>query len=139
MSVQLSTGIRNAQLDAIESTVGTAPILRLYSGSVPANVAASIGAATLLAEGTLPSDWMAAASSGAKAKSGTWTLTGQSGAGSGTASTFFRLWASDGTTDHIQGTVSGSGGGGDMTLDNNSIANAQTVTVSTFTLTAGGA
>jgi len=139
MSIQLSAAIRNSQLDAIESNAGTAAILRLYSGSVPANVAASIGAATLLAEGTLPSDWMAAASGGTKAKSGTWTLTGQSGAGSGTAATFFRIWASDGTTDHIQGTVSASGGGGDMTLDNNSIANAQTVTVSTFTLTAGGA
>lgn len=137
MALFYSDSIRNAQLDAVETTISTAPIMRIYSGSVPANESASLGAATLLAEGTLPSDWMAAASSGSKAKSGTWTLTGQSGAGSGTAGTFFRIFASDGTTPHIQGSVSATGGGGDLTLDNNSIANAQSVTISSFTLTAG--
>lgn len=137
MALFYSDSIRNAQLDAVETTISTAPIMRIYSGSVPANESASLGGATLLAEGTLPSDWMAAASSGSKAKNGTWTLTGQSGAGSGTAGTFFRIFASDGTTPHVQGSVSATGGGGDLTLDNNSIANAQSVTISSFTLTAG--
>lgn len=137
MTLRYSDAVRNAQLDALETAVGTAPILRIYSGSVPASAQASLGAATLLAEGTLPSDWMAAASSASKAKSGTWTLTGQSGAGTGTAGTFWRLYASDGTTSHLQGSVTASGGGGDLTLDNNSIANGQTVTVSSFTLAAG--
>ena len=39
----------------------------------------------------------------------------------------------------LQGTVTATGGGGDMTLDNTSIASAQTVTVSSFTLTDGNA
>lgn len=136
MALQYSETIRNAQLDTVETTISTAPVMRVYSGSVPANVAASVAGNTLLAEGTLPSDWLAAASSGSKAKSGTWTLTGQTGASTGTAGTFFRIYASDGTTPHVQGTVSATGGGGDLTFDNNSIADAQSVTISTFTLTA---
>lgn len=132
----LSDAIRNAELDAIESTIGTAPILRIYGGSVPASEAASLGAATLLAEGTLPSDWLAAASSGSKAKSGTWTLTGQSGAGAGTDATFGRIYNSDGTTSSVQCTVGETADSPEMTLDNKNIANAQTVTVSSFSFTA---
>lgn len=132
----LSDAIRNAELDAIETTISTAPILRLYSGSVPASEGASLGAAVLLAEGTLPSDWLAAASGGAKAKSGTWTLTGQSGAGVGTDATFGRIYASDGTTPHVQFTVGETADTPEMTLDNKNIANAQVVTVSSFSFTA---
>ncbi len=139
MTIKYSTAVRNAQLDALESTISTTPKLRIYSGSVPANVAASLSGTTLLAEGDLPSDWMAAASSGVKAKSGTWTVTGQSGASTGTVGTFFRVVASDGTTYHIQGTFSVTGGGGDMTADNANIANAQVITVSTFSITGGNA
>lgn len=141
MTISYSAAVKKARLDAVESTAGTAVLLRIYSGSAPATADASLSGNTLLAEGTLPSDWMAAAgnsgNTATKAKSGTWTLTGQSGASTGTAGTFFRIYDSGGTSCHVQGTVSGSGGGGDMTLDNNSIANAQTVTVSTFTLTGG--
>ena len=72
MAVQRSVTARNAALDAFETAVGTAPLLRIYSGSMPANAAAS-ATGTLLAEMTLPSDWLAAASSGSKSKSGTWT------------------------------------------------------------------
>ena len=49
----------------------------------------------------------------------------------------FRL--SQGGTCHIQGSVTDTDGGGDMTLDNPSIATGQRVTVTGFTLTAGGA
>lgn len=136
MALQYSTTVRNAQLDALETTVSTAPILRLYNGTKPANCAAALAGNTLLAEGTLPSDWMAAASGGSKAKNGSWSLTGQTGASTGTAATFFRLFASDGTTVHAQGTVTAAGGGGDITLDNNSIADAQAVTVNSFSITA---
>lgn len=135
--MQYSTTLRNAQLDALETHIGTAPILRVYAGSVPANVAASLGAATLLAEGTLPSDWLAAASSGSKAKNGTWTLTGQSGAGAGTDATFFRIYASDGTTPHIQGTAGEDDE--ELLFDNSNIADGQTVNVTAFSFSAGNA
>lgn len=135
MSLQLSVTVRNAELDTIESTISTAPILRIRSGSVPATCATA-DSGTVLAEMTLPSDWMAAASSGAKAKSGTWNDT--SANATGTAA-HFRIYDSSGTTCHMQGTVTASGGGGDLTLDSVSITSTQTVTITGFTLTCGNA
>ena len=135
MALQYSVTVRNAQLDAVETTVGTAPLLRIYSGSAPANCAAA-ASGTLLAEATLPSDWMAAANSGSKALSGTWQ--DASAAATGTAG-HWRLYDSGGTTCHAQGTVTATGGGGDMTLDNTSIASGQSVTITSFTITAGNA
>lgn len=129
MALQLSVTVRNARLDAIETAISTAPTLKIFTGSVPANCAAADSGTTLVTM-TLPSDWMAAASSGSKALSGTWSDT--SADNTGTAG-HFRIYA--GATCHIQGTVTATGGGGDMTLDNTSIASGQTVTVTTFTLT----
>ena len=135
MTVQLSVAVRNAMLDAIETVGDTSCILEIRTGSAPANCAAA-NAGTVLATLTLPSDWMAAASSGAKAKSGTWQDT--SADASGTAA-HFRIFKSDGTTCIMQGTVTATGGGGDLTLDNTSINSAQQVTITGFTLTAGNA
>lgn len=137
MALQYSVAVRNAQLDTVESTIGTAAVLKIYdlTAGAPADCAAAI-TGTVLATITLPSDWMNAASSGSKTKLGTWQ--DASADASGTAD-FFRLFASDGTTCGAQGTVTATGGGGDLTLDNTSIAAAQSVTVSTFTLSAGNA
>lgn len=134
MSLQLSVSARNARLDQIESTVGTAPLLRIFTGAVEANCAAA-DSGTKLLELTLPSDWMNAASSGSKTKLGTWSDVGLA---AGTAA-HFRIKDSAGTNCHIQGTVTATGGGGDMTLDNTSIAISQVVTVNSFTLTDGNA
>lgn len=136
MALQYSTSVRNAQLDAVETTVGTGAIVRLYdlTAGAPANCAASITATTLVTI-TCPSDWLNAASSASKTKTGTWSNTAS---GTGVAD-FFRLFASDGTTCHAQGTVTATGGGGDMTVDNTNIASGQTVTVDTFTLNRGNA
>lgn len=135
MALQLSTSVRNARLDAIETTTSTAAILEIRSGSAPADCATA-DSGTLLASMTLPSDWMAAASSGSKAKSGTWSDT--SANATGTAG-HFRVKDSGGTTCHIQGTVTATGGGGDLTLDSTSITSGQTVTITGFTMTDGNA
>ena len=135
MAIQLSTTVRNARLDAIEAAIGASAVLKIRSGSAPANVAAA-DSGTVLATLTLPSDWLAAASSGSKAKSGTWQ--DPSADASGTAA-HFRIYASDGTTPHIQGTVTVTGGGGDMTVDSVSFTAGQSFTISTFTLTDGNA
>ena len=135
MAVQLSTTVRNARLDAIETAIGTSAVLKIRTGAAPANCATA-DSGTVLATLSLPSDWMAAASSGSKAKSGTWEdLTADA---TGTAA-HWRLYASDGTTCHAQGTVTATGNGGDMTLDNTSISAGQAVTVTGFTLTDGNA
>lgn len=135
MAIQLSVAVRNARLDAFETTTGTSAILEIRTGAPPANCATA-DSGTLLASCTLPSDWMAAASSGSKSKSGTWEDT--SANNTGTAA-HFRIKDSGGTTCHMQGTVTATGGGGDMTVDNTSFASGQAFTVTTFTLTDGNA
>ena len=137
MALSLTTTVRNNMLDQITSAISTSGLLRIYDGTAPANVGTALSGNTLLAEGTLPADWMAPSASGVKAKTGTWTLTGQTGAGAGTAGTFYRLYDSGGSTCHEQGTFTATGGGGDMTVDNNSIADGQLVTIATYQKTAG--
>ncbi len=134
MSVQLGVTTRNARLDAIETACGTAPILTLRTGAPPANCGTA-NSGTVLATMTLPSDWMAAASSGAKAINGTWQDLLADVAGT---VAHFRIHDSTATTCHIQGTVTSVlVGTGDMLIDNAVLAVNQPVSVLSFTLTDG--
>lgn len=135
MAVQLSIAVRNARVDSIESTIGASAILRIRTGSPPANCATA-DSGTVLAEMTLPASWMAAAASGTAALSGTWQDT--SANATGTAG-HFRIYDSTGATCGIQGTVTATGGGGDLTLDNTSITSGQQVTITAFSITDGNA
>ena len=131
MAVQLSVAVRNARLDAIETNIGTSAVLRIRSGAPPATCATA-DSGTLLAEMSLPSSWMADAASGSKAISGTWQDLSANAAGT---AGHFRIYDSGGTVCGIQGSITATGGGGDMTLDNTSIAITQQVTITSFTLT----
>lgn len=131
MAIQLSVAVRNSRLDALETAIGTTAVLKIRTGAQPATVATA-DSGTVLATLTLPSDWLAAAASGAKAKAGTWQDTSADAAGT---AAHFRIYASDGTTAHIQGSVTATGGGGDLELDNVVIAAAQSITITAFTLT----
>ena len=129
MAIQLSVAVRNALLDAIETAIGASPTLELRTGAPPANAAAA-DSGTVVATLALPSDWMAAASAGAKAIAGTWQDLSADNAG-----TVGHFRIKQGVTTHIQGTVTITGSGGDMTLDNNAVAAGQQVTITAFTLT----
>lgn len=134
MAVQLGIATRNARLDAIETTIGTAPLLDLRTGAQPADCATA-DAGTELEHMTLPTDWLGAATGGTKSKAGTWTGTVDA---AGTVA-HFRIKESTDTTCHMQGTVTATSGGGDMEIDNVVLAVGQTVTVNTFVLTDGNA
>ena len=134
MALQLSVTVRNARLDAIETAIGATPYLDLRTGAQPADCAAA-DTGTELEHMALPSDWMAAAGTGSKAKAGTWSGTGDA---AGTAG-HFRIKESTDTTCHMQGSVTATGGGGQLELDNVVIAASQAITISTFTLTEGNA
>lgn len=131
MTVQFSVSVRNARLDAIETTIGTTPLFELRTGNQPADCAQESTGNVLVAD-VLDSDWMAAASSGSKAKTGTWSSTAVGGSAS--TAGHGRIYASGSPqVCHIQWDVSD-----DMTVDG-SITAGQTVTVNTFTLTDGNA
>jgi hypothetical protein len=129
MALQVSVTIQNALLDAIETAIGTSPVFRVLTGSPPATCATA-QSGTLLAAITCPSDWMAAASSNSKAKSGTWQ--DASADATGTPG-YFRILDSSATTCHLQGTS--AVGSGDLSFDT-TISALGAVTISTFTLAA---
>lgn len=131
MSVQFSVQVRNARLDTIETTIGTSPLFELRTGSAPADTStAATGSQLTLFN--LPSDWMAAASGGSKAKTNTWS--GTANGGSASVVGYGRIYENASPSlCHIQWSVSA-----DMTVDG-TITAGQTVTVNTFTLTDGNA
>ena len=131
MAVQLSVAVRNARLDAIETAIGVSAIMKIRTGAQPATIATA-DSGTVLATLALPSDYLLAAASGVKSKSGTWEDLSADAAGT---AAHFRIYATDGTTAHLQGTVTATGGGGDMTVDNVVFAAAQAFTVTAFSLT----
>jgi hypothetical protein len=135
MPVRFHVAVRNARLDAIETTIGASPTLELRTGPRPANIT-DADTGTLLASMTLPADWMAAASAGSKALAGgPWTDTSANAAG-----TFghYRLKTSGGVC-YEDGTVSGPGGGGDIVMDSATVAAGQEVRIVSKTLTDGNA
>lgn len=134
MPVNFSVALRTARANAIETAIAANAILHIFTGATPANCAAANSSANICAM-ALGADWLANAANGAVAKNGTWS---GNATANGTAGNW-RIFASDGTTCHIQGNCTNTGGGGDMTLDNVVIAINQTVTVTGFTLTDGNA
>jgi hypothetical protein len=129
MAVQLSVAARNARLDAIETAIGTSAIIKIRTGTAPATCATA-DSGTVLATISLDSDWAAAASSGTKSFQG--TMADASADASGTAA-HFRIYASNGTTCHMQGTVGTSGA--DLNLTSVSITAGDPITISSFVLT----
>lgn len=132
MAIKLSTAVRNAMLDAYETTIGASPKMRILTGADPANCATA-QTGTLLAELTLPADWAAAAASGAKGLLGSWsgavTVAGTAG--------HFRIVDSSGTTCHEQGTIGTSGE--DINLTSTALTVGQVLVITAKTLTAGNA
>ena len=135
MAIQFSVAVRNGMLDAIEAAMGLSARVQIFSGTVPANCA-SAATGVKLAEWALASDWAANATSGSKSLTSVPLST--TGLANGIAG-YYRFTDSPTTTCHEQGTVTITGGGGDMTIDNTSIASGQTVQITGFTKTAPGA
>jgi hypothetical protein len=133
MAHQYSVAVNNARLDAIFTAIGSTPVLKIFSGAEPANCAAA-DPAGLLCTITLPATPMAAASGGSKAKTGTWSGTAS---GTGIAASY-RIYDSGGTVCGVQGSVTATAGGGDLTLDSVSaqVNSGQTVTVATYQINA---
>lgn len=133
MTVQLSTALRNARANAIASTVGNAPILRIYTGTQPADCATA-ASGTLLVAVTCPATWLGAASNGVVSGAG---LPWSANASSTGIAGYYRIYDSAGTTCHEQGSVGTSGT--DMVVDNTNFASGQTFTVTAFSKTEANA
>lgn len=141
MTVRLSTGFRDKSLNSQFNTGAgqnfDSGILEYRTGVQPASADdAPVG--VVVASITTPADAFNAAAAGAVAKNGTWQDPSADNTG---VPTWFRFREStDGggssTTDRrIDGSVTATGGGGDLTLNDTSIVATQVVTQDTFTVT----
>lgn len=140
MAIAVSTALRNfflnAALNAAAGINFDAGVIEIRTGAAPGPDAADAG--TLLASITLPADAFAAAAAGSAAKAGTWD--DASADGSGTAAHYRMKQAGDaggasGATDErIEGTVTATGGGGDLEVDNVVFAAGQQFTITGFQL-----
>lgn len=129
MSISYSSSDANAILDATYDTrLGASPVLEIRSGA-PAGPDNAAGG-TLGVSMALPASPFNAAAAKSKTKAGTWSGTGANAITAG----HYRLKKSGGSAFE-EGTVTATGGGGDATLDNTSIAVGQTVQMNTFTKT----
>jgi hypothetical protein len=79
---------------------------------------------------------MNGAAGGSKAMLGSWV---DNSADNGGDAGYFRIYAADGVTCHAQGSITATGGGGDMTLASITLVATQVFTITGFTLNAGNA
>lgn len=132
MAWQFGSALRTTMASDIQAAGGATAALKIFSGAVPANCAAA-DPAGLLVTIALPPTFLTAAG-GVASLAGSWTA---AASGAGNAATV-RLYDSGGVC-LAQGSVSATGGAGDLTLDNVNIAAGQTVTITAATFTIGGA
>src|SRR6266850_7644785 len=135
MTIQLSVAVRNAMLDAIETAIGAGAVIKMRTGAQPANNAAA-DSGTVIATITTAADFMAAAAAGAKAFSNM-PLQDLAADAAGTIA-HYRVYAADGTTCHKQGSVTLTGGGGDMTVDNNVVQAGQQFSITSWSINMNG-
>jgi hypothetical protein len=127
MAFQYGATLRNNQVSQIQTTVGASGTLIIFSGAEPANCAAA-DPTGVLATIALPAAFLTS-SGGVTTIAGSWSV---AASGTGTAASF-RM--KDGSAVcHVQGNTTT-----DLVLNNQSITSGQTVTVTSFSVTAGNA
>lgn len=135
MTVQWSAAVRNAVVDAWEAAIGASPKIEIRTSAQPAGTI-SAPSGSVLAVFPLAADWAANAAAGVKSLSSLPATVVATGAG---VAGHYRITDSAGTVCHEQGSVTSTGGGGDLTVDNPSIAAGQSVQITAWSKTAPGA
>lgn len=125
MAITINDTFANTLLDGVDATFNSGT-LEIRTGAPPG--AGNTATGTVLASITLPADAFAAASSRTKAKAGTWE--DASANASGDAGHFRMI----GGSNILEGTVTATGGGGDMELSTIALVAGGTVTITAFTL-----
>lgn len=134
MALSFTTAVRNARNDAITTAAGGSALLRIYSGTRPADANTALSGNTLLAELTCNATFAPSSSSGVLTLN---SITQDSSANATGTASFFRLVKSDGTTVVMDGNVGTSGS--DLNLNTTSIVSGGPVSVTSFTITDGNA
>ena len=133
MTVQWSTTVRNAVLDAWEAAIGASARVEMRTGGPSGDMSAPAG--TLLVTVPLAADWASPASGGVKAMA---DLPASADAVAPGAIGHYRIIDSGGVC-HEQGSVTATGGDGDLTVDNPTVTLHQTVLITSWSKTAPSA
>lgn len=129
MTIQFAQTTGHAMLDAIETDIGASPNLYLRSGAQPSTCAGA-DTGTLIASIAMGADTFANAASWAKAIAA--TISDLSADNAGTLG-HWRIKTSGGTVK-LQGSITATGGGGDMTVDNTNVTAGQQIDVTSFAI-----
>lgn len=129
MSLSIATPIKNALLDSygVNFNGGT---LKIYSGAVPADANASLGAAVVLGTLAFGATAFQAASGGSMSAN---AITQDSSADASGEATFYRAFKSDGVTPIEQGSITATGNGGDLQLNTTTIVQGGPILVTDLT------
>ena len=133
MATRIATTARNAAADAVVDLLDAGPAagtVQIRTGAQPAtpNTAAS---GTLLATFTLSDPAFGAASSGTATAAAIASTTGVAAGDAG----YFRALDSTGAAV-LDGSITATGGGGDMTMNTITVSNGLTITITSWTFTA---
>jgi hypothetical protein len=140
VTVRISTAARNAMADAVAALVdggSGAGVLRIYTGSQPATPATA-PSGTLLVEITLNDPAFAAAASGTAALDVSPAVSG-TGVAAGTAGWGRFLTSTEAAATGlgvVDGSVTATGGGGDITIATTTISIGLAVPITSASLTA---
>jgi hypothetical protein len=134
MTLRYGDPLRTNQVAQINSTGSSGALLKIWATAAPANCqTADVAIGNLLCTINLPTPFLSPGAAGVTQLAGVWSGTGAAAAGGGTNAGHFRIYTSAGTIPCVmQGDVTT-----DLVLNNINIASGQTVTVNTFTITAG--
>jgi hypothetical protein len=131
MALKQSNEAVNAEADAVAAKVNNG-YLRIYGGVRPATADTALSNNPLLAELRFANPASPAAVAGVLTFSGLQSDT--SADATGTA-TFYRTFKSDGVSPIVDGSVSATGGGGDLELNTTSLVAGAAVEVTAFSWT----
>jgi hypothetical protein len=131
MTVQFAQTTAHAMLDAIETDLGASPILYLRTGSQPSTCAGA-DTGTLVSTIAMAADAFQNAASWTKAITAALSDASADNAGS-LAAGHWRIKTSGGVTK-LQGSITASGGGGDMTVDNATVVAGQQIDITSFSI-----
>jgi hypothetical protein len=129
--IRFSTTALNAMLDSLNATLGTAALLRWYSGTKPATADAALSGNTLLAEQALttPNEFGAAASRVITA-----AAIGDDISANATGTCTFASFVTSGGVRVIDVTVGEAADSADITVDNKNFQAGANISVTSFTL-----
>jgi len=133
-NLKYSMALKNGQQDQITAKVGTSGAYDIYDGSQPAGPDTAITTQNLLATLACSSTFAPAAANGVVTANAISNGTGTAAAGAGKTATWYRLRTSAGVAV-VDGTVGTSNC--DLNLTSTTIAQGQTVSVSSSTYTNG--